>query len=418
MENIDNYNFEGKKAIIRVDFNVPLNKETFVVTDETRIREALPTINWVLNNGGSVILMSHLGRPKRGPEVRSSLILVVQTLNRLLNKEVKFADDCMRKYAREMSSTLKPGEILLLENLRFYPEEEGKVVTDGLSPEEAKKAKAEMKEKQRKMAEHLASYADVYINDAFGTAHRAHASTAIIADFFPNDKMFGYLMMSELSALKRILHKPRKPFTAIIGGAKASDKIDVIESLIDKVDNIIIGGGMTYTFIKAQGGNIGNSLCEEDKLDVARYLINKAKEKNVKLLLPVDQIIADKFDNNASTKTVKINEGQDGWMGLDVGEETIKYFSEVIDNSETILWNGPAGVFEMQKFQNGTRSLAKAVAGATTKGAYSLVGGGDTVAAINKFGFGHRFSYISTGGGAMLEYIQGKILPGVKAIQG
>ncbi|MFA6924503.1 MAG: phosphoglycerate kinase [Bacteroidales bacterium] len=417
MKNIDNYDFTGKKVIIRVDFNVPLDKETYTVTDDTRIRGALPTINKILKDGGSVILMSHLGRPKEGTETKYSLKHVIPVLNKLLGKEIKFADNCLGESAKKMSAELKSGEILLLENLRFYKEEEGKAKTEGLSEEESKNKKIEMKEKQKKMAQQLASYADVYVNDAFGTAHRAHASTAIIAVFFPEDKLFGYLMTNELNALEKVLSNSKKPFTAIMGGAKVSDKILVIESLLNKVDNLIIGGGMTYTFIKAQGGDIGNSLCENDKLDVAMNILNKAKEKGVKIYLPTDQVLADTFDNSANTCIAKINEGKDGWLGLDIGEETIKCFSEIIESSKTILWNGPMGVFEMQKFQKGTIAVAQAIARATENGAYSLVGGGDSVAAVNKFNLADKISYVSTGGGAMLEYLEGKILPGVKAIQ-
>ena len=418
MENINSYNFNRKKAIIRVDFNVPLNKETLAVTDDTRIRGALHTINKILSDGGSAILMSHLGRPKDGPENKYSLKHVIPTLSKLLNRDIKFADDCLGESAKQMSSDLKGGEVLLLENLRFYKQEEGKAKTEGLSDEEAKAKKAEMKEKQKKMAEQLSTYADVYVNDAFGTAHRAHASTTIIADFFPNAKLFGFLMIDELSALEKVLNDPKKPFTAIMGGAKVSDKILVIEQLLDKVNNLIIGGGMTYTFIKAQGGNVGKSLCEEDKLDVALDIINKAKAKGVNIYLPIDQVIADNFDNSANIEESKIANGKDGWIGLDIAEETIKLFSEVIENSGTILWNGPMGVFEMEKFQKGTVAIAKAIATATSKGAFSLVGGGDSVAAVNKFNLADKVSYVSTGGGAMLEYLEGKVLPGVKAIKG
>jgi len=418
MYTVENYNFKGKKAIVRVDFNVPLNKETLQVSDDTRIRGALKTIKKIMDDGGAAILMSHLGRPKDGPENKFSLKHVIPTLSALTGKDIQFADDCLGESAKKLSSELKPGEILLLENLRFYKEEEGKVKKDGLTEEEVKEKKAVMKEKQKKMAQQLASYADVYVNDAFGTAHRAHASTAIIADFFPTEKLFGYLMVSELSALEKVLSQAERPFTAIMGGAKVSDKILVIENLIDKVDNLIIGGGMTYTFIKAQGGNIGKSLCEEDKLELALEVIKKAKDKGVNLILPVDQVIADNFSNDAQTATTKITEGKDGWMGLDIAEDSVKLFSDVIENSKTILWNGPMGVFEMEKFQKGTVAIAQAIAKATSKGAYSLVGGGDSVAAVNKFKLADKVSYVSTGGGAMLEYIEGKVLPGVKAIRG
>ncbi len=418
MYTIENYNFKGKKAIVRVDFNVPLNKETLQVSDDTRIRGALKTIKKIIDDGGAAILMSHLGRPKEGPENKFSLKHIIPALSALTGKDIKFADDCLGESAKKLSSELKSGEILLLENLRFYKEEEGKVKKDGLTEEEAKAKKAAMKEKQRKMAEQLATYADVYVNDAFGTAHRAHASTAIIADFFPTEKLFGYLMVSELLALEKVLSQSEKPFTAIMGGAKVSDKILVIENLIDKVDNLIIGGGMTYTFIKAQGGNIGKSLCEEDKLELALEVIKKAKAKGVNLILPVDQVIADNFSNDAQTAVTKIADGKDGWLGLDIADESIKLFSDVIENSKTILWNGPMGVFEMEKFQKGTVAIAQSIAKATSKGAYSLVGGGDSVAAVNKFKLSDKVSYVSTGGGAMLEYIEGKVLPGVKAIRG
>lgn len=405
MQHIENYNFTGKKAIVRVDFNVPLNSD-FEVTDNTRIRGALTTINKILNDGGSAILMSHLGRPKTGPEDKFSLRHVIPALSNLLGREVQFANDCIGKEAIEKSAALSSGEVLLLENLRFY-EAENKVKT----PEEQAATRA--------FAEKLAGYADVYVNDAFGTAHRAHASTAVIADFFqPGDKMFGFLINKELIAMDKVLKQSEQPFTAIMGGAKVSDKILVIENLLDRVDNLIIGGGMTYTFIKAQGGEIGNSLCEEDKLDVALDLINKAKEKGVNLILPVDQVLADDFNNEARTELAPIDQGKPGYMGLDIGEESIKLLSDVIMMSKTILWNGPMGVFEMENFRNGTVSIAKAIAESTSKGAFSLVGGGDSVAAVNKFGLADQVSYVSTGGGAMLEYIEGKELPGVKAIRG
>jgi phosphoglycerate kinase len=405
MQIIDNYNFTGKKAIVRVDFNVPLN-ENFQVTDDTRIRGALTTIKKILADGGSVILMSHLGRPKSGPEEKFSLKHVIPTLSEHIGTEVQFADDCIGTQAVEKSAALKAGEVLLLENLRFYTAE-NKVKT----PEEQAATK--------EFAEKLSTYADVYVNDAFGTAHRAHASTTVIADFFADDaKMFGFLINKELMAMDKVLKESASPFTAIMGGAKVSDKIEVIENLLDTVDNLIIGGGMTYTFIKAQGGEIGNSLCEEDKLDLALEVIKKAKEKGVNLVLPVDQILADDFNNEANTKATLIMDGEAGYMGLDIGEESIKLFTDVIMNSKTVLWNGPAGVFEMTNFQKGTVSIAKAIAESTSKGCFSLVGGGDSVAAVNKFGLADKVSYVSTGGGAMLEYIEGKELPGVKAIRG
>jgi phosphoglycerate kinase len=419
MQTIDNFNFKGKKAIVRVDFNVPLDKKTFEVTDDTRIRGALPTISKILKDGGSAILMSHLGRPDGVPQDKYSLKHVLTTLNKLTGAQVKFADDCMGESAVNLSKDLKPGEILLLENLRFYLEEEGKPkLPETVTDEEKKAAKDAMKKKQKEFTAKLASYADCYVNDAFGTAHRAHASTALIADLFPDDKkMFGYLIVGELNAMDKVLKSNEKPFTAIMGGAKVSDKILVIENLLPRIDNLIIGGGMTYTFIKAQGGKIGNSLCEADKLDLALSLLEKAKKLNVKVYLPVDAVNADKFDAEASTKNTAIDQTPDGWMGLDIGEKSIALFSDVIKNSKTILWNGPMGVFEMQKFAAGTTAIAKAIADATAKGAFSLIGGGDSVAAINKNKLADKVSYVSTGGGAMLEYIEGKELPGIKAIR-
>jgi phosphoglycerate kinase len=419
MKMIQDFNFKGKKAIVRVDFNVPLDKKTFEVTDDTRIRGALKTINKIINDGGCLILMSHLGRPK-GPTEKFSLKPVIPVLEKHLGKKVLFANDCQGESAASMAAALKPGEILLLENVRFYPEEEGKpILPDTVTDEEKKAAKAEMKVRQKEMAKKLSTYADIYVNDAFGTAHRAHATTAVIADYFSEDKrMFGYLINSELVAMDKVLKEPQRPLTAIMGGAKVSDKILLIENLINRVDNIIIGGGMTYTFIKAMGGKIGNSLCEEDKLDLALSLIEKAKEKNVKLHLPVDSLNADKFDNEANTAITSVDAVEDGWLGLDIAEKTIKEFSEVIENSKTILWNGPMGVFEMEKFSKGTTEVAKAIAAATEKGAFSLIGGGDSVAAINKNGLADKVSYVSTGGGAMLEYLEGKKLPGITAIRG
>lgn len=419
MQKIDTYNFNGKKAIVRVDFNVPLNKKTFEVTDDTRIRGALPTINKILKDGGSAILMSHLGRPE-GVEPKYSLKPVIPVLSKLLGgKEIKYADDCMGESAKKLSAELKPGEILILENLRYYEEEEGKPrLLETATEDEKKAAKAVVKEKQKAFIKQLASYANCYVNDAFGTAHRAHASTSLIVQNFPNDSMFGYLIESELKAMDKVLHSNEKPFTAIMGGAKVSDKILLIENLLNRVDNLIIGGGMTYTFIKAQGGKIGKSLCEEDKLGLALEILNKAKEKGVKVYLPVDAINADAFDANANTKESKIDQTPDGWMGLDISNESIKIFDQVIENSKTILWNGPMGVFEMEKFSAGTAAIAKAVAKATEKGAFSLVGGGDSVAAVNKLNLASKISYVSTGGGAMLEYMEGKELPGIKAIRG
>lgn len=405
MQIIDNYNFAGKKAIIRVDFNVPLGAQ-YEVTDDSRIRAALPTIKKVLSDGGSAILMSHLGRPKSGPEEKFSLKHVIPTLSGHLGMDIRFAEDCLGDQTKSMAADLKPGEVLLLENLRFHSAE-NKIKTD------------EEKAATKVFAGKLAAYADVYVNDAFGTAHRAHASTAVIADFFDTDsKMFGFLINNEIQAMDKVLHSDDKPVTAIMGGAKVSDKIQLIENLLDKVDNLIIGGGMTYTFIKARGGEIGNSLCEEDKMEVATGLVKKAEEKGVNLILPVDQVLADKFDNDADTLLAPIDQGRKGFMGLDIGAKSVELLSEVIMNSKTILWNGPMGVFEMPSFQKGTVSIANAIAEATAAGAFSLVGGGDSVAAVNKFGLADKVSYVSTGGGAMLEYIEGKVLPGIKAIKG
>jgi len=419
MKMIQDFNFNGIKTIVRVDFNVPLDKKTFVVTDDTRIRGALLTIRKILGDGGSVILMSHLGRPE-GRMEKYSLKPVLPVLEKHLGMKVQFADDCLGESAVKMSAALKPGEVLLLENVRFYPEEEGKpILPENATDEEKKAAKAELKARQKEFAKKLAGYADVYVNDAFGTAHRAHGTTAVIADYFPKDRiMFGFLINSELAAMDRVLNNAQRPFTAIMGGAKVSDKILLIENLLNRVDNLIIGGGMTYTFVKAKGGKIGKSLCEEDKLELALKIIEKAKEKKVNLYLPVDSLNADKFENEALTKITAIDAVDDGWMGLDIGERTIKEFSEVIANSKTILWNGPMGVFEMEKFSKGTTEIAKAIAAATAKGAFSLIGGGDSVAAINKNNLADKVSYVSTGGGAMLEYMEGKKLPGITAIRG
>lgn len=419
MVTIDNFNFKGLRAIVRVDFNVPLDKKTFEVTDDTRIRGALPTINKILNDGGSCILMSHLGRPDGVAQEKYSLKHVIPVLSKHLGREVKFADDCVGESAKQLSASLQPGEVLLLENVRFYLEEEGKPkLPEGVSEEEKKAAKEEMKKRQKEFTAKLASLADCYVNDAFGTAHRAHASTTLIASHFPGKSMFGYLIEAELKAMDKVLQAPDHPFTAIMGGAKVSDKIMVIERMLEKVDNLIIGGGMTYTFIKAQGGKIGKSLCEEDKLDVALQILEKAKAKGVKVYLPVDAVNGDAFDANANTSVTKVNETPDGWMGLDIGPETIALFSGVIKNSKTILWNGPMGVFEFEKFAAGTSAIAKAITEATASGAFSLVGGGDSVAAVNKNKLADKISYVSTGGGAMLEYIEGKELPGIKAIRG
>lgn len=395
MKSIDNYNFTDKKAIIRVDFNVPLN-DKYEITDTTRIDAAIPTIQKILEKGGAVILMSHLGRPKSGPEEKFSLKHLRSYLSDKLGKEVKFANDCIGDDAREIASGMQAGDILLLENLRFHEEE---------------------KEGDEKFAKKLANLADVYVNDAFGTAHRAHASTAVIAQFFPKNKLFGYIMENEIKNMDKVLEEPKAPFTAILGGAKVSGKVEVIENLIDKVDNIIIGGGMMFTFIKALGGNIGKSLVEDDLIDQANEIIEKAREKGVILYLPKDAIAAAEFDNNAETKQTNSYDIPDGWMGVDIGEEAIQKFSEVIAGSKTILWNGPMGVFEMPNFAKGTRAIAEAIAKATENGAYSLVGGGDSVAAITQMGLADKVSYVSTGGGAMLEYIEGKELPGVKAVK-
>ncbi|MDR2963410.1 MAG: phosphoglycerate kinase [Bacteroidales bacterium] len=419
MQLIDNFNFAGKKAIVRVDFNVPLNKETGEVSDETRIRGALPTINKILKDGGAVILMSHMGRPKQNPDPKYSLKQIIPAVSKNLGgKEIKFVDDCMK--AGDAAKALKAGEILLLENLRFYEEEEGKPrLADDATDEEKAAAKAKVKASQKEFTKTLASYADVYVNDAFGTAHRAHASTALIADYFtPENKMFGFLINSELQAMDKVLQSNDKPKTAIMGGAKVSDKIQIISRLLPTIDNLIIGGGMTYTFIKAQGGHIGNSLCEADKLDLALDILKKAKEHNVNVYIPTDAVNADKFDANANTCISKTNETPEGWMGLDIADETIATFSDVIAKSKIVLWNGPMGVFEMDKFSKGTSAIAQALAKATANGAFTLIGGGDSVAAINKNKLADKVSYVSTGGGAMLEYMEGKVLPGIAAIRG
>ncbi len=397
MSKFSQYNFAGQKALIRVDFNVPLDKQTLAITDDTRIKAAVPTIKKILKDGGSVILMSHLGRPKEGPEDKSSLKHIISHLSSLLGVDVQFADDCIGEQAVQKAAALQPGQVLLLENLRFYKQEE--------KGDDA-------------FAEKLSKLGDVYVNDAFGTAHRAHASTAVIAKFFPADKkMFGLLMEGEVASAEKVLHQSQKPFVAIIGGAKVSDKILIIENLLEKATDIIIGGGMAYTFMKAQGGKIGNSLCENDRLDTATDLLKKAEAKGVCIHLPSDSVIADKFDANAETSTAPSNNIPDGWMGLDIGASAVDQFTNVVKKSKTILWNGPMGVFEMEKFQHGTKAIATAVAEATQSGAFSLVGGGDSVAAVNQFGFSDKVSYVSTGGGAMLEYFEGKVLPGIAAIQ-
>ena len=419
MKLIDDFNFKGLKAIVRVDFNVPLDKQTREVTDDNRIRGALRTIKKIAGDGGSVILMSHLGRPE-GVMEKYSLKPVLPVLEKLLGMKVAFAPDALGDEAAAMAAALKPGEVMMLENVRFYPEEEGKpILPETATDEEKKAAKAALKVKQKEMAKKLSTYADIYVNDAFGTAHRAHATTAVIADYFPEDRrMFGFLINSELKAMDKVLRSSEKPFTAIMGGAKVSDKIAVIENLLDRVDNLIIGGGMTYTFIKVMGGRIGNSLCEDDRLEMAKDIIEKAREKGVNLIFPVDSVNADRFDPEANVYISAIDDVNDGWMGLDIGEESIALFSKVISNSKTILWNGPMGVFEMAQFDDGTKGIATAVAEATDAGAFSLVGGGDSVAAVNIMGLADRISYVSTGGGAMLEYMEGKKLPGITAIRG
>ena len=397
MQTIENYDFSGKKALIRVDFNVPLN-EQFEITDDTRITAALPTIKKVISSGGSAIIMSHLGRPKKGPEDKFSMRHLVPHLSELLgNMKVKIAPDCIGEETKKMAAALKPGEVLVLENLRFHPEEEAGDVN---------------------FAKQLSELGDCWINDAFGTAHRAHASTAVIAQFFPNDKLFGYLVDSEVESLDKVLKAPKRPFTAIMGGSKVSSKITIIENLLNSVDNLIIGGGMTYTFVKALGGKIGGSICENDYLELAKELMAKAEKKGVKLHFAVDVIEADAFAETANTKVVPSDNIEEGWSGLDIGPETIVRFKKVISESNTILWNGPVGVFEMEKFAAGTRAIGDAIVEATAKGAFSLVGGGDSVAAVNQFGISDKMSYISTAGGAMLEYLEGRVLPGIAAVRG
>ncbi len=391
---LDQFSFAGKKAVVRVDFNVPLDKG-FNITDDTRIRATIPTLKKILADGGSAVLMSHLGRPKEGPEDKYSLRHILAELELQTGAKVLFAEDCISDQALAKSKALKPGELLLLENLRFYKQEE----------------KGEIE-----FAKKLARYGDVYVNDAFGTAHRAHASTAVMAQFF-KDKVCGYVMQAELENADKVMKNASKPFLAIMGGAKISDKILIIDQLLDKVDTLIIGGGMAYTFFKAMGGSIGNSLVEEDRLDLAKSLIEKAKIKGVDLLLPIDSIAGDKFDAAAATQTVMNHAIPSGWMGLDIGPQAIEVFRKAILKSKTILWNGPMGVFEMPAFEKGTKSIAEAVAEATSKGAFSLIGGGDSAAAVNQFGFGDRVSYVSTGGGALLEYMEGKALPGVLALK-
>ncbi|MCQ2329258.1 MAG: phosphoglycerate kinase [Paludibacteraceae bacterium] len=413
---IDNYNFKGKKAFVRVDFNVPVD-ENFVITDDTRIRAAMPTLKHIVENGGRLIMASHMGRPKKNPDPKYSLKCILPRVSELLGVEVKFAEDCNQ--ADEICASLKDGEAVLLENLRFYAEEEGKPrgLAEDASDEEKAAAKKAIKAAQKEFAKHLASYADCYVNDAFGTAHRAHASTAVMASSFDKDnKMFGFLMEKEVKAVEKVMANPARPFTAIMGGSKVSTKIEIIENLLTKVDNLIIVGAMTYTFIKAQGGMIGDSLHEDDKMDLSLELLKKAEKNGVKMYLPVDNVIADKFDNNAHRQTTEIHNVPNGWIGMDIAEMSERVFADVIKSSKTVLWNGPAGVFEMENFAHGSKALAQAVADATQLGAYSLVGGGDSVACINKFGLADKVSYVSTGGGALLEAIEGKVLPGIAAI--
>ncbi|MDR1259000.1 MAG: phosphoglycerate kinase [Tannerellaceae bacterium] len=417
MQTIEKYNFAGKKAFVRVDFNVPLD-ENFKITDDTRIRAALPTLKKIIADGGNPVIGSHLGRPK-GVTDKYSLRHILGHVAGLLEADVLFADDCIGEGTAAKVAALKPGQALLLENLRFYAEEEGKPrgLAEDASDEEKSAAKKAVKAGQKEFTRKLASYADAYVNDAFGTAHRAHASTALIAEYFDADnKMFGYLMEKEVQAVEKILNDINRPFTAIMGGSKVSSKIEIIENLLNKVDNLIITGGMTYTFTKAQGGRIGNSICEDDKLDLATDLLQKAKEKGVNIVLATDAKIADSFSNDAKTAFSPVDEIPDGWEGLDIGPETEKQYAEVIKRSKTILWNGPTGVFEFDNFTHGSRAVGEAIVEATRNGAFSLVGGGDSVACVNKFGLAGGVSYVSTGGGALLEAIEGKTLPGIAAI--
>lgn len=419
MQTIDKFNFAGKKAFVRVDFNVPLD-ENFNITDDTRMRAALPTLKKILADGGSIIIGSHLGRPK-GVADKFSLKHIIKHLSELLGVEVQFANDCMGEEAAVKAAALQPGEVLLLENLRFYAEEEGKPrgLAEDATDEEKAAAKKAVKESQKEFTKKLASYADCYVNDAFGTAHRAHASTALIAKYFDTDnKMFGYLMEKEVKAVDRVLNDIKRPFTAIMGGSKVSTKIGIIENLMDKVDNLILCGGMTYTFAKAKGGNVGTSICESDKLDLALDIMKKAEEKGVNLVLATDCVAADAFSNDANTQICSVLDIPEGWEGLDAGPESIKAFRSVIVPAKTILWNGPAGVFEFDNFTTGSKAIAEAIVEATKNGAFSLVGGGDSVACVNKFGLADSVSYVSTGGGALLEAIEGKTLPGVAAIEG
>jgi len=418
MQTIDKFNFAGKKAFVRVDFNVPVD-EQFNITDDNRIRAALPTLKKILADGGSLIIGSHMGRPKKNPDSKYSLKVIVDHVSKLLGVPVQFAEDCQKADAQ--AAALKPGEALLLENLRFYAEEEGKArgLAEDATDEEKAAAKKAVKESQKAFTAKLASYADCYVNDAFGTAHRAHASTALIAkNFDESNKMFGYLMNKEVTAVEKVMTDTARPFTAIMGGSKVSSKIEIIENLLSKVDNLIIAGGMTYTFVKAQGGKIGTSICEDDKLDLALELMEKAKAHNVKLVMAVDAKIADQFSNDAKTAFVNVNEIPDDMMGMDIGPKTEQIFADVIKNSKTILWNGPTGVFEFDNFSHGSQSVGEAIVEATKAGAFSLVGGGDSVACVNKFGLADGVSYVSTGGGALLEAIEGRVLPGIEAIRG
>jgi phosphoglycerate kinase len=415
MTNIDQVNFENKRVVIRVDFNVPLD-DNFNITDDTRMRAALPTINKVLNDKGMVVLMSHLGRPKKNPDPKFSIKPIIKHLEELLGRPVQFADDCMK--AADQVAALQPGEVLVLENLRFYAEEEGKPRGIEKGEEGYDDAKKAVKASQKEFTKTLAGYGEYYINDAFGTAHRAHASTALIADYFDADhKMFGYLMGKEVAAVNKVMNEIQHPFTAIMGGSKVSTKIEIIENLLTKVDNLILCGGMTYTFKRALGGKIGNSICEEDKLDLALDILAKAKEKGVNLVLAVDCVVGNKFANDADTQVVDPMNIPDGWEGMDIGPKTRELFANVIKGSKTILWNGPCGVFEFDTFAVGSKAIAEAIAAATKDGAFSLIGGGDSVACINKFGLADQVSYVSTGGGALLEAIEGKELPGIAAIK-
>lgn len=418
MQTIEKFNFAGKKTFVRVDFNVPVD-ENKNITDDTRIRAAMPTLKKIIADGGKLIIASHMGRPKKNPDEKFSLKVIVSKVSELLGVEVKFANDALGKETEDIIANLKNGEAVLLENLRFYAEEEGKPrLAETATKEEIEVAKKDLKVAQKDFAKKLASYADVYVNDAFGTAHRAHASTAIIAENFDKEsKMFGYLMDKEVSAVAKLMKEPARPFTAIMGGSKVSTKIEIIENLLSKVDNLILAGGMTYTFAKAQGGNIGESICEDDKLDLALELIAKAKANGVNLVLAEDAKIADDFSNDANTEFVSVREIPNGWEGLDIGPKTEKKFADVIKKSKTILWNGPTGVFEFDNFTSGSRSVGEAIAEATKNGAFSLVGGGDSVACVNKFGLANDMSYVSTGGGALLEAIEGRTLPGVAAIE-